>query len=552
MRKLIIVLTALFSAIAVNNINAGITSMTCAEAKQATFDNLQSGETGTDSVAVTGYVTNTNGSISRGQQTFWLDDEQGTTQTFQAYWCNMPDGENPLNRGDKVTIKGFLMNYNGTTAEMKNGDVVILERMSVVLDTIDLSVCEIIAEGEAMSNRAVSDDYFRVAGRVVAVEMTNETYMQETFWMECADDQKRFEAYYVTLQGTEFAQVGDSVLVLGKLTNYNGTIEISNGKAWVIDEESYLTVAQIMTIYDSVDLPDSNTYTVRGYVTSWDYGYPLYDYATFYIDDDEDGSTSILRCLQLVATDDADARLLNVGDYVEVSDCSLDTFSTSRAQLIGGSYRIINATTPPEYKGIITISELIERAERKSIYQLTGVVSNIINSIYGDFDLTDSTGTIYIYNLLTEAGERAMFSQMDINEGDTLTLQGAYHPYMGVHEIKNATFVEVKKYVEQPSQVALHFQNGVDESEITSIMIDIPNPPLIEGFVFSKWVVVGGDVEDIITIQAIYEVDETITSAPTVYTNPANPAQKLIKNGNVYVLTEDKTYTITGIQLSSK
>ena len=83
-------------------------------------------------------------------------------------------------------------------------------------------------------------------------------------------------------------------------------------------------------------------------------------------------------------------------------------------------------------------------------------------------------------------------------------------------------------------------------------MIDIPNPPLIEGFVFSKWVVVGGDVEDIITIQAIYEVDETITSAPTVYTNPANPAQKLIKNGNVYVLTEDKTYTITGIQLSSK
>ena len=93
---------------------------------------------------------------------------------------------------------------------------------------------------------------------------------------------------------------------------------ISNGKAWVIDEEIYLTVAQIMTIYDSVDLPDSNTYTVRGYVTSWDYGYPLYYYATFYIDDDEDGSTSILRCLQLVATDDADARLLNVGDYVEV------------------------------------------------------------------------------------------------------------------------------------------------------------------------------------------------------------------------------------------
>ena len=46
----------------------------------------------------------------------------------------------------------------------------------------------------------------------------------------------------------------------------------------------------------------------------------------------------------------------------------------------------------------------------------------------------------------------------------------------------------------------------------------------------------------------IVEVDVP-TSAPAVYTNPANPAQKLIKNGNVYILTDDKTYTITGQQL---
>ncbi len=39
------------------------------------------------------------------------------------------------------------------------------------------------------------------------------------------------------------------------------------------------------------------------------------------------------------------------------------------------------------------------------------------------------------------------------------------------------------------------------------------------------------------------------SSTPAVYTNPANPAQKLIKNGNVYILTDDKTYTITGQQV---
>ena len=35
-------------------------------------------------------------------------------------------------------------------------------------------------------------------------------------------------------------------------------------------------------------------------------------------------------------------------------------------------------------------------------------------------------------------------------------------------------------------------------------------------------------------------------SAPAVYTNPVNSAQKLIRNGNVYILSGDKTYTITG------
>ena len=60
--------------------------------------------------------------------------------------------------------------------------------------------------------------------------------------------------------------------------------------------------------------------------------------------------------------------------------------------------------------------------------------------------------------------------------------------------------------------------------------------------------VVGGDLIDTITIQAVYQAN-TPTNAPAVYTNPANPAQKLIKNGNVYILTDDKTYTITGQQV---
>ena len=93
----------------------------------------------------------------------------------------------------------------------------------------------------------------------------------------------------------------------------------------------------------------------------------------------------------------------------------------------------------------------------------------------------------------------------------------------------------------------LLFQNGINESEIThkSITFSLPIAPSIQGFTFLKWVVVGGDLTDQIVIKAIYQADIP-SSVSELYTNPANPAQKLIRNGNVYILTDDKVYTITG------
>lgn len=47
--------------------------------------------------------------------------------------------------------------------------------------------------------------------------------------------------------------------------------------------------------------------------------------------------------------------------------------------------------------------------------------------------------------------------------------------------------------------------------------------------------------EDFKEIRAI-----TITAAPEVFVNPTNPTQKLLRNGQVYILQDGKTYTITG------
>jgi hypothetical protein len=73
----------------------------------------------------------------------------------------------------------------------------------------------------------------------------------------------------------------------------------------------------------------------------------------------------------------------------------------------------------------------------------------------------------------------------------------------------------------------------------------VPHEPYIEGFTFVGWRVEQGMLEDGIVLRAVYE-SNTPTDAPAVYTNPANTTQKLIREGNVYILRDDKIYTIQG------
>ena len=93
--------------------------------------------------------------------------------------------------------------------------------------------------------------------------------------------------------------------------------------------------------------------------------------------------------------------------------------------------------------------------------------------------------------------------------------------------------------------------NTKDGDEILSnnIVLKVPAAPQIDGFTFIGWRPVSDIIEsNTIEIEAVYESDDP-TSAPAVVTNPSNPAQKLIRNGNVYILTGDRIYTVTGQQV---
>ena len=101
------------------------TEITCAKAVElcaALEDKTES----TDIYTVTGYITETDGKISRNQQVFWMDDTKDGGKVFQAYWANIPDPTKALPVGTKVKMTGKLKRF-GETAEMQNGTVVVLE-----------------------------------------------------------------------------------------------------------------------------------------------------------------------------------------------------------------------------------------------------------------------------------------------------------------------------------------------------------------------------------------------------------------------------------------
>ena len=117
-----------------------VVDITCAQAIElctALADNASSAET----YAITGYITDVFATVSKGQQSFWLSDNNDGQKMVQAYWANLPEGVEKFVAGSKVKITGKLLKYvktDGTViTEIKNADVEILEAGGETPDTPD-------------------------------------------------------------------------------------------------------------------------------------------------------------------------------------------------------------------------------------------------------------------------------------------------------------------------------------------------------------------------------------------------------------------------------
>ncbi len=89
-----------------------------------------------------------------------------------------------------------------------------------------------------------------------------------------------------------------------------------------------------------------------------------------------------------------------------------------------------------------TVQEFLDAAEDATVYELTGEITRVVNTNYGNFDITDATGTVYVYGLLTPNGEaQKQWAAAGLKEGDTITVQGTRTSYNGTAQMKNATYI---------------------------------------------------------------------------------------------------------------
>ena len=93
----------------------------------------------------------------------------------------------------------------------------------------------------------------------------------------------------------------------------------------------------------------------------------------------------------------------------------------------------------------ITVAEFLELKDTETEYQLTGKITSVANTSYGNFNLTDETGTVYVYGLLTPEGvAQKQWAAAGLKEGYIITVKGKYNVYNSSPQMKNAIYVSHK------------------------------------------------------------------------------------------------------------
>ena len=93
----------------------------------------------------------------------------------------------------------------------------------------------------------------------------------------------------------------------------------------------------------------------------------------------------------------------------------------------------------------LTVAEFLEEDVNDNVYYtLKGTITSVANTTYGNFDLTDDTGTVYIYGLCSPDGATTKYwATSGAKLGDDIVISVPRADFNGLAQGKNARFIEL-------------------------------------------------------------------------------------------------------------
>ena len=244
------------------------------------------------------------------------------------------------------------------------------------------------------------------------------------------------------------AKVGDVVKVEGAMATYGGLRQVGTPTVTVTGSTSY--TYPTATVMDGAAMDAYLSNPVIQYV---EYTGTL-AISGYYYNVSVDGAATAVGSLAYVIEGTVDASL--DGQKILVKGWTIgfsggkyvNTMITSVTAADGGTTE--PEPTPSEVQKV-TVAEFLAAAEDDTIYELTGEITSVANTTFGNFYLKDETAEVYIYGLCSPEGEQKYWAESGVKVGDTITVQTVRTSYNGTPQGKNAIYVShISVEVEEP------------------------------------------------------------------------------------------------------
>ncbi len=346
---------------------------------------------------------------------WYIKDETGEVYvygTLDASGAEKNFSSLGLEEGDEVIIQGPKKTYSGTV-ELVN--VTVLSYTKSLLKVDSVSTSTLPKEGGEFKV------YVSVKGENLNVEIPEE-YKE---WLTMSGIST--ESNYATVTFKAAANAGGA---REGSVNFISTKGSTNSEvSTTISQEGSIKECTIEE-FNAVEAGTAQ-YRITGVITQ----VKNEAYGNCYIKD----ATGETYVYGMGSKGDFQALGLKVGDIVTIT--GVKDVHNGEGQMKNAVIEDTKSVTP------VTVAEFLAKEESDNVYYLlTGKVSNIKSADYGNYDLVDETGSVYIYGTLAGwGGASKQFSTFGIGEGDEISIITIRTSHSGTAQGKNAMLFSAKE-----------------------------------------------------------------------------------------------------------